>query len=70
MAAIVVLKEFVLYISTLFLFVCVEVFYGPVNLMGSCRAQSVCYTTLLTDRLSPLTSTVHILMIETDNCPS
>ena len=29
-------------------------FYGPVNLMGSCRVQSVYLTTLLLGRLSPL----------------
>ena len=29
-------------------------FYGPVNLMGSCRARSVYLTTRLLDRLSPL----------------
>ena len=47
-------------------------FYGPVNPMGSCRAQSVYLTTCLLGRLSPLsgTSIVHILSPETDNCPS
>ena len=38
-------------------FVCLFVllrFYSPVNLMGSCLAQSVYLTTLLLDRLSPL----------------
>ena len=47
-------------------------FYGPVNPMGSCRAQSVYLTTRLLGRLSPLkrlTSIVHILLPETDNCP-
>ena len=34
-------------------FVCVE-FYGPVNPMGSCRAQSVYLTTRLLGRLCPL----------------
>ena len=29
-------------------------FYGPVNLMGSCRARSVYLTTRLLGRLSPL----------------
>ena len=29
-------------------------FYGPVNQIGSCRAWSVYLTTLLLDRLSPL----------------
>ena len=29
-------------------------FYGPVNPMGSCRAQSVSLTTRLLGRLSPL----------------
>ena len=29
-------------------------FYGPVNPMGSCRAQSVYLTTRLLGRLSPL----------------
>ena len=29
-------------------------FYGPVNPMGSCQAQSVYLTTLLLGRLSPL----------------
>ena len=48
-------------------------FYGPVNPMGSCRARSVYLTTHLLGRLSPLkrlTSIVHILSPETDNCPS
>ena len=44
-------------------------FYGPVNPMGSCRAQSVYLTTRLLGRLSPLTSIVHILL-PTDNCSS
>ena len=40
------------------LFVCLFVlrFYGPVNPMGSCRAQSVYLTTRLLGRLSPLSS--------------
>ena len=41
--------------------------------MGSCRAWSVYLTTLLLVRLSPLkrlTSIVHIILPETDNCPS
>ena len=42
-------------------------FYGPVNPMGSCRARSVYLTTRLLGRL---TSIVHILSPETDNCPS
>ena len=48
-------------------------FYGPVNPMGSCRAQSVYLTLHLLGRLSPLsglTSIVHIFPPETDNCPS
>ena len=48
-------------------------FYGPVNQMGSCRVRSVYLTTVLLGRLSPLsglTSIVHILLPETDNCPS
>ena len=47
-------------------------FYGPVNPVGSCRARSVYLTTRLLGRLSPLwlTSIVHILSPETDNCPS
>ena len=40
------------------------------NPMGSCRARSVYLTTRLLGRLSPLTSIVHILSPETDNCPS
>ena len=47
-------------------------FYGPVNPMGSCRALSV-YLIRLLGRLCPLkrlTSIVHILSPETDNCPS
>ena len=43
-------------------------FYGPVNQMGSCRARSVYLTTRLLGRR--LTSIVHILSTETDNCPS
>ena len=46
-------------------------FYGPVNPMGSYRAQSVYQTTRLLGRLSPLkrlTNIVHILSPETDNC--
>ena len=48
-------------------------FYGPVNPMGSCRMQSVYLTTRLVGRLSSLkrlTSIVHILSPEIDNCPS
>ena len=48
-------------------------FYSPVNPVGSCWARSVYLTTLLLGRLSPLsglTSIVHILLPETDNCPS
>ena len=45
-------------------------FYSPINPMESCRAQSVYLTTRLLGRLSPLTSIVHILSPETDNCPS
>ena len=41
-------------------------FYSPVNSMGSCRARSVYLTTRLLGRLS----IVHILLPETDNCPS
>ena len=53
-------------------FVCLFVlrFYGPVNPMGSCRARSVYLTTRLLGRLKRLTSIVHILSPETDNCPS
>ena len=42
-------------------------FYGPVNPMGSCRARSVYLTTQSSKRL---TSIVHILSPETDNCSS
>ena len=47
-------------------------FYGPVDPMGSCRTRSVYLTTRLLGKLSSkrLTSTVHILSPETDNCPS
>ena len=47
-------------------------FCDPVNPLGSCRARSVYLTTLLLSRLSSkrLTSIVHILSPETDNCPS
>ena len=45
-------------------------FYSPVNPMGSCREQSVYLTTLLLGRLSPLSSFVHILSPETEDCPS
>ena len=48
-------------------------FYSPVNPMGSCPAWSVYLTTRLLGRLRPLkrlTSIVHILSPETDNCPS
>ena len=47
-------------------------FYGPVNPLGSCRGWSVYLTKLILGRLSPkqLTSIVHILSSETDNCPS
>ena len=47
-------------------------FYGPVNPMGSCRARSVYLTTRLLGRQSSkrLTSIVHILSPEADNCPS
>ena len=40
--------------------------------MGSCRARSVYLTGRLLGRLGPLrlTSIVHILSPETDNCPS
>ena len=54
-------------------FVFVLRFYGPVNPMGSWWAWSVYLTTRLLGRLSPhkqLTSIVHILSPETDNCPS
>ena len=58
-----------------YVFVCLFVlrFYGPVNPMGSCQARSVYLTTLLLGRLSPLkwlTSIMHILSPENDNCPS
>ena len=50
-------------------------FYGPVNPMGPCWAWSVYLTTRLLGRLSPLKQLtsiviVHILLPETDNCPS
>ena len=48
-------------------------FYGQVNQMGSCRAQSLYLTILSLGRLSPLSGSpifVHILLLETDNCPS
>ena len=48
-------------------------FYGPVKPMGSCCVRSVYLATCLLGRLSPLkrlTSIVHILSPETDNCPS
>ena len=45
-------------------------FYGPVNPMGSCRARPVYLTTRLLDRLSPLTTIVHILSPETNNSSS
>ena len=54
------------------LFVCVEVL-RPSQPIGSCRARSVYLATRLLGRLSPLkrlTSIVHILSPETDNCPS
>ena len=47
--------------------------YDPVNPMGSCRALSIYLTTLLLGRLSPLVrlnSIVHIILPESDNCPS
>ena len=49
----------------------VLMFYGPINPVGSCRARSVYLTTRLLGRLSSkrLTSIVHILSPETDNCP-
>ena len=47
-------------------------FYGPVNPVGSCRAQSVYLISLLLGRQSSerLTSIVYILLPETDNCRS
>ena len=47
-------------------------FYGPVNQLGPCRAWSVYLSIRLLGRLSSdgLTSIVHILLPETDNCPS
>ena len=47
-------------------------FYGPVNPMGSCRARSVPNHTFTGQAWSSkrLTSIVHILSPETDNCPS
>ena len=46
-------------------------FYGPINPIWSCRERSVYLTTLSLGRLSPLlTSIVHVLSPETDNCPS
>ena len=48
-------------------------FYNPVNPMGSGQAWSDYLTTLLLGRLSPLkrlTNIVHILLPETDNCPT
>ena len=54
--------------SVIICFLFVLRFYSPVNPMGSCRARSVYLTTrLLGERL---TSIVHILSPETDNCPS
>ena len=46
-------------------------FYGPVNPMGSCRAQSVYLTTFTGQAKSSeqLTSIVHILSPGADNCP-
>ena len=46
-------------------------FYGQVNPLRSCRAQSVYLITLLLCRFSPLSSLpvlVHILSLKTDNC--
>ena len=56
-----------------FLFFFVLRFYNPVNLVGSCSARSVYLTARLLGRLESskqLTSIVHILSPETDNCPS
>ena len=57
-------------LKTLILFVLR--FYHPVNPLAPCWAQSVNLTTLLLGSLSSkqLTSIVHILLPETDNCPS
>ena len=58
----------------IYLHVCLFVlrFYGLVNPMGSCRAWSVYLTTRLLGRLSPkrLTTIMHTLLPETENCPS
>ena len=54
-------------------FVCLFLlrFYGQVNPLGSCQVRSVYLTKLLLGRLSSgLTSIVHLLLPETDNCPS
>ena len=63
---------FYMYLQCLIVCSFVLRFWGPVNPMGSCRARSVYLTTLLLGRLSPkrLISIVHILLPETDNCPS
>ena len=55
-----------------FMFVCDEVL-RPVNTMRSCRAWLIYLTTLKTGQAwssKRLTSIVHILSPETDNCPS
>ena len=48
-------------------------FYSPVNPMGLCRARSVLSNHIFTGQAKSskwLTSIVHILLPETDNCPS
>ena len=71
------LKRFCVFVAVSMPYLSVNLFvlrfYGPVNPMGSCRARSVYLATRLLGRLSPLsrlTSIVHILSPETDNCPS
>ena len=63
------LQKFSSILLSIIFSLCVLRFYSP---MGSCRAVSLPNHTLL-GRLSPLkrlTSIVHILLPETDNCPS
>ena len=64
------IRKYIFWRCGLYGFVCLFVlkFYGPVNPMWSCRARSVYLTTRLLGRR--LTSIVHILSPETDNCPS
>ena len=64
------INNFSCYVNCMCVCLFVQRFYGPVNPMESCRAWSVYLTTRLLGRLIPLTSIVHILSPETDNCPS